>query len=675
MQLVSIIVPVYKVENYLEKCVNSILNQSYKNIEVILVDDGSPDESGKLCEKMKKTDSRIIVLHKANGGLSDARNFGLQYAKGSLIMFVDSDDYIHPDMVETMYRKMEYDESDLVVCDFCKVNQEGKLLENENGSNFESRVINNDEMLDMLCSESGWRLVPAWNKLYKKEIWKDLSFPKGKLHEDEYIIHEVIEKSEKISLINNKMYYYVQRNGSIMNNITDKNRLDGAEALIKRTEFLTKINKKKQAAFCFEGAVNKMLIDVKTEDKKREKDIISNMKLIYSNYSYLLNRRNDLFKFIILQHGKKGYHLACKARKIRRKLLKKKRDNIIKRKIERLKLYIVFKINRKIGKKIAVLMVTPIHGNLGDQAIAYAEHNFIKQCGIKSVIEINRYTYENCAETIQQLINVDDLIIVNGGGNMGSLWPEEDDTTREIVASYKENQIIIFPQTCYYDQTLESKERLKCNYSVYRECANLTVSLRESKSYSFFKENFPGINCVLVPDIVLSCEFKIKQQKRKDILLCFRNDIEKQISLDSLENVTRLLQERNLKYKFTDTVVNKYIYQFNRKRMLEAKLNEFATAKLVITDRMHGMIFAAITKTPCIAVNNINGKVGNVYSKWLYKESSVICVSENEIDLELIERMEKKNDSKGIDLSNEFKALSCIVTNGDTHELRRFRNG
>ena len=135
--LISIIIPVYKVEKYLEKCVNSILHQTYQNIEIILVDDGSPDNSGKLCEKLKNKDSRIIVLHKDNGGLSDARNYGLQYAHGSLVMFVDSDDYIHANMVEIMYEKMNLDGTDLVICDYCKVDQFGKSLENKNKKDME----------------------------------------------------------------------------------------------------------------------------------------------------------------------------------------------------------------------------------------------------------------------------------------------------------------------------------------------------------------------------------------------------------------------------------------------------------------------------------------------------------------------------------------------------------
>lgn len=668
MQLVSIIVPVYKVEKYLEKCVNSILHQTYQNIEIILVDDGSPDNSGKLCEKLKSKDPRIIVLHKDNGGLSDARNYGLQYAHGSLVMFVDSDDYIHTNMVEIMYEKMNLDGTDLVICDCCKVDQFGKLLENRNQKDIESKIVNSDEMLNILCTEQGWHFVPAWNKLYKRKIWDELLFPKGKLHEDEYVIHKVIEKCKRISIIGDKLYYYVQRNGSIMNTITDRNRLDGTEALLERTEFLLKYDKIEQAIFCFEGAINKMLMNVKLEDKEREKKILLKMKNLYTYNSKLLNNRNDKLKYIILQKDPKAYYMIFKLREVRRKLLAITRNNYIKRKFVQLKLNIIFKINHKKGTRCAVLMSTPIHGNLGDQAIVYAEYGFLKQCGINNIIEVDRFSYENCKTVIQRLVKKNDLIVVCGGGNMGSLWPEEDDIIREIVNIYNMNQIVIFPQTCYYDQTLESKRRLERNYLAYSECEKLTVALREEKSYSFFRENFPGIRCILVPDIVLSCEPKMKNQERKDILLCFRNDIEKHITGEVVGDIEKMLENNFLTYRFTDTVVKKYIYKFHREKILKNKWNEFETANLVITDRLHGMIFSVITQTPCIAINNINGKVGHVYSKWLNTFPSVVCVEEKSINIELINQMRKNTDYKIPNIYDNFRALKeCIINNCDEY--------
>lgn len=311
-------------------------------------------------------------------------------------------------------------------------------------------------------------------------------------------------------------------------------------------------------------------------------------------------------------------------------------------------------------------MSTPIHGNLGDQAIVYAEYKFLKQCGIDNIIEIDRYAYENCKNAIQRLVKKNDLIVVCGGGNMGSLWPEEDDIISEIVNTYKMNQIVVFPQTCYYDQSVESKKRLEKNHLIYSGCEGLTIALREEKSYFFFRENFPDIRCILVPDIVLSLESKMKKQKREDILLCFRNDIEKQMTGEVLENIKKVLESNSLSYRFTDTVVRKYIYRLNRKKSLNAKWREFETAKLVITDRLHGMIFSVITHTPCIAINNVNGKVGHVYSKWLNTLPALVCVEEKSINIALINQIKNNINYNIPSMSDNFRKLQeCLMNNCD----------
>ena len=158
----------------------------------------------------------------------------------------------------------------------------------------------------------------------------------------------------------------------------------------------------------------------------------------------------------------------------------------------------------------------------------------------------------------------------------------------------------------------------------------------------------------------------MKKQERKDILLCFRNDIEKNITGEVLENIKKMLENNSMTYEFTDTVVKKYIYKSHREKILKNKWNEFGTAKLVITDRLHGMIFSVITQTPCIAINNVNGKVGHVYSKWLNTFPSVICVDEKSVNIELINQIAKSTDYKIPSMSDDFRALKeCIINNCD----------
>lgn len=240
---ISVIVPVYKVEKYLIKCVDSILAQTYKNLEIILVDDGSPDACPRICDQFAKLDDRIIVIHKENGGLSDARNAGLDIAKGEYIGFVDSDDYISPVMYETLLNRILLDKSELAVCEYVRVydSDEREKIEKKL-HRARKRCYSPNEFISEMFLQCNGAYVVAWNKLYKNEIFNTLRFPIGKQHEDEFIIHHVIAQCKKISYIEDEMYYYRQREGSIISKGFNVKSLDYGDALIDRYHF-TKRNK------------------------------------------------------------------------------------------------------------------------------------------------------------------------------------------------------------------------------------------------------------------------------------------------------------------------------------------------------------------------------------------------------------------------------------------------
>lgn len=237
-KLVSVIVPIYKVEAYLEKCIQSIQNQTYRNLEIILVDDGSPDQCGKICDRYKERDERIRVIHKENGGLSDARNFGIDAATGEYILFVDSDDYIHPRMVEILLKKLEDSGADIAVCDFRQVDEkeivvdDAEVCEASVSESFSGQeIMNNLQYRNLLT-------VVAWNKLYKSDLFVQLRYPKGKIHEDEFLIHRLLHLCQKTVYISNKLYYYVRREGSIMDGIRVFGVMNGWQAYEDRLSFL-----------------------------------------------------------------------------------------------------------------------------------------------------------------------------------------------------------------------------------------------------------------------------------------------------------------------------------------------------------------------------------------------------------------------------------------------------
>lgn len=229
--MISVIVPVYNIEQYIEACICSILNQTYQNLEIILVDDGSTDSSGKICDRYAEADARIVVVHKQNGGLSDARNIGLDKATGEYIGLVDGDDYIHPQMYEHLYNTLIKYDADFSFCDY----EETKAL-----SQIQYDFIEKTEKVSVFENEAVYQLatnlrtkdVVAWNKLYKKEIFEGLSYELGRLHEDQWIIPNIVMRCKKIVYCDEKLYYYVVRKDSISKSkVSPKRMYDLLDAL------------------------------------------------------------------------------------------------------------------------------------------------------------------------------------------------------------------------------------------------------------------------------------------------------------------------------------------------------------------------------------------------------------------------------------------------------------
>ena len=211
--LISIIVPVYNVEKYLDRCIDSIINQTYKNIEIILVDDGSTDQSSIICDKYSKLDKRIKTIHKKNGGLSSARNTGLDIAKGNLLGFVDGDDYIDSNMIEELYKNIIKTKADIVICNFVRFDEEKETFNKYSKKKF---IVEEKDKYNYLFNEYRIPTVVQWNKLFKKEVFKDIEYKKGKINEDEFTVCSELNNAKRISYYLEPFYHYYQRNNSIM---------------------------------------------------------------------------------------------------------------------------------------------------------------------------------------------------------------------------------------------------------------------------------------------------------------------------------------------------------------------------------------------------------------------------------------------------------------------------
>ncbi len=239
MPKISVIVPVYKVEKYLSRCVDSILRQSFIDFELILVDDGSPDLCGDICEQYAASDSRVVVIHRENGGLSAARNSGIEWglnnSDSKWITFIDSDDWIHCRMLEIMYNSVLKNKTDIAVCDYRRINS---FYDDISVSGYSESVY---DALDFFADNSSAAMVSVC-KLYRKNLFSDCRFPEGKLHEDVFTTYKLFAKADKISYINTALYFYYQNNDSIVHSSYSLRKLDEVEAGEEQVEFFKEKN-------------------------------------------------------------------------------------------------------------------------------------------------------------------------------------------------------------------------------------------------------------------------------------------------------------------------------------------------------------------------------------------------------------------------------------------------
>ncbi|QJX64180.1 glycosyltransferase [Niallia circulans] len=272
---ISVIVPIYNVENYLDKCIESILNQTYSNLEVILVNDGSPDNCGGICDNYASTDDRIKVVHKKNGGLSDARNAGMSYATGEYISFIDSDDYIHLTFYETLINLMVKHNADIVQCGYEMVYEDkGSTIRKREETPKESIYSGKNNILNNLYNNNYGKTVVVWNKLFKSNLFEEVYFPKGKLHEDEMTTYQILHQAEKFVITEKNLYYYLQRKSSIMGQGFNIDSLTLIEAYYNQIRFYKQNNLfelEKKATSRLEhlvrGSMNRVIIN-NLESKK-----------------------------------------------------------------------------------------------------------------------------------------------------------------------------------------------------------------------------------------------------------------------------------------------------------------------------------------------------------------------------------------------------------------------
>ena len=607
--LISVIIPVYKTEKYLDKCIESVINQTYSNLEIILVDDGSPDKCPKICDKWAKVDKRIKVIHKENGGLSDARNAGLKIANGDYVAFVDSDDYIDSDMYEFLLHQIVTSNSDIAICNLEYVNINGKVTKRTTIDGDD--CLSSKKVLLKLYEKDNVYYVVVWNKLYKRKCWEGVSFPKGKIHEDNFVMYKVFYNCDNIICSNKRKYNYVQRNDSIMSSAISPKRYNEVQALCEAYKFYKKNNqldicdvaakKLKDAFFALNGRFN--MLTCTSEERKYIKEI----KHLFYNTYFVDAKQGNIKNYI-------KYYFPNAIR-------------VIKKLIHYRKVAVSLCKYGILSRNKVILIDTPTHRNLGDHAIVLAEQQILKQYGIKSY-ELTAKQINGKEDKYAAITPMNQYIVVPGGGFLGALWPEEEERFRRILKAFNKQKIIVFPQTITFDTNTQSgREYLAESQQIYSSHPDLTIFVREKRSFAFMKQYFPTVKCKMVPDIVTMLnvpDILNTSHLRSGILFCMRHDLEKALDDGTRQEMLGIVKNKypNEKVEFTDTVIDHDVKLRKREIEVNEKLGQFSKSQLVITDRLHGMIFAALTNTPCIAMSNSNGKVKAVY-EWINGNSYV----------------------------------------------------
>ncbi len=310
---ISVILTIYKVEKYLDECLESVVNQTYKNLEIILVDDGSPDNCPKICDEWAKKDDRIKVIHKKNGGVADARNVGIRAATGKYLSFIDSDDYVERNLYEIAIEKLKENNAQIFV--FGRSYLYGDKIEKNNNANKEL-VMNTEEALDKMNMFQYYDVAP-WDKVYETKLFDGIEFPLGKLCEDWYVIYKIIAKAEKVVYNSMPLYVYRQR----ANSITHSNHVEiNREPINASKEVLEFIREKypnieknalsKYVVSCIGVYNNYLYYTMDTEKEKKEilkivkdnyKEAINNKELAFSRKAQiiLVCKFNLLYRFLI----------------------------------------------------------------------------------------------------------------------------------------------------------------------------------------------------------------------------------------------------------------------------------------------------------------------------------------------------------------------------------------
>lgn len=633
MTPISIIIPVYNVADYLDRCVQSCLAQTCQEFEILLVDDGSTDGSGRLCDAWTSRDARIRVIHKANGGLSSARNAGMEQATGKYLYFLDSDDFIDPDLLADCLNAME-NGADLVTFNYRMIDESGATLSQ---TSFPPQTVCLSAPQDRLCflaldffdERIGWS---AWSRMYRADLVRThgLTFADNAkiFAEDLYFCLRYLLHANTVQTLYGTYYNYLQRSNSIMgtqNAHLNFGRMNELSKTFRRYLCLQKDTAYIQKHFALfhyrilENVIRRAnLMHPRTVQQMRfllMEDIpdwdFCRAQFAALRHSHRLLRmiygtEKMLHILAQAQFYATGNFTAyqCSEKTLRLRL----KGSLLFDPTWRQRLWSWLRM--RFSHRGIYLLGTEDFGNVGDHQIAESILQFLRDHfpGVP-IKEVSLSHYESEYSKLKTFLRKKDIIVMPGGGNIGNLYPAAENLRKSVIETWPQNRKIIFPQSIFYAEDDAGRAQLLKDQKLFVPQNHVTLVLREQYSFDFAQKHF-SCPSLLVPDIVLQQKVHISNGPGAGkILLCLRQDAESSLSSVERLSLQTAAQSQCSSVRFCDTQQVFSISLRDRPLYCRYFLSLLGSAQLVVTDRLHGVIFSAITGTPCVALANANRKI------------------------------------------------------------------
>ena len=640
--LVSIVVPAYNSEKYISECLNSLLENTYKNFEIIVIDDGSTDNTFNIVSAYKEKHKNIVIIQKKNGGLSSARNKGIEISSGDIIGFVDSDDIVSSNYIQSLLEPIIELDADFSYCLFKRFSSPTCGVNKEVTINNEYKI---ESLLEFSGDENHVEKVIACAKLFKKNIFDDIAFEYGRYHEDEFLYNKILSsnKIKRVGFVNSQLYFYRTNEDGIMlnSNDVDKKKMDAIDSFLERIEILSRLGfaKKDIRIQRTIDDLNTFITSVAWEKpycKKRKK------------YLRIIAKYSTRYKLTI-KHKAKSLFMLIFPFLYLYLFLKPIRENIKNRK------------QIKKNKSAVIYLGSVTHGNLGDQAILCGAKKLLKENDIK----YSDLTKEELTPDIIKLIKEKKFIIgLRGGGNIGNVWLNEEKFHRFVIKMFDANKIFFFPESIYFTNDSDGHREKEISAKCYKNATNLKMFLRDELSLERAKLYF-DIDATFCPDMALLLKKKIHKAKTiKKCLLLLREDSERNISNCDVDVIKDTLTKNNISFCSSTTIDGDYIPKRKRTKKILLFMNKISKYDLVITDRLHGMIFSYDCGIPCISLNNNNGKVSSV-AQQLSKSNSVICLDDNIKTEKIIKAIKElqTSDEKKIQFTSLYNSIIQYIKN------------